>query len=74
MKKLISIILSFVILFSIGACGSGSDELAAMQAQIDALSQQINSSGNSELEALRLENEELKTKIREGKPVWYSVR
>ena len=65
MKKIIAFLLALTCFLSLTACGGQNDELAAMQAQIDALAQQLDKADTSELEALKKENEELKAKIAE---------
>ncbi len=82
MKKYISILFVLIILICLCSCGSNSSELDDMQAQLDALTQQL-SNGESEkmaalreaYEALLAENEALKKEIAELKsknPVSYS--
>lgn len=65
MRKYISFILASLLAITLSACSGNEAELAAMQAQIDALSKQINSDGVSmeEYNALIEENEALKAQI-----------
>lgn len=64
MKKLSILFLTLAMTLSISACGGNDAELAAMQAQLDALTQQIANDGISEEQkALMAENEALKQEV-----------
>ncbi len=82
MKKTIAFILAALLCLGLSACGGNDAELAAMQAQLDALSQQLSTGESAEMAALReayeallAENEALKSELAELKssgPASYS--